>query len=177
MQQPALRSLEGGELVTYTSSFSKTAAPGLRTGYFVLPAEHAAAFEERAVSTYISPPFITHATIAEYVAQGRFEPNLERVRDGLRARRDAMLSALERSFPAGASWSRPEGGYFLWLDLDGADTSELAERAAAGGLGIVRGADFFPSGSGLGRSSARLAYSYEPPERIAEGIERLAALL
>jgi DNA-binding transcriptional MocR family regulator len=176
-EQPSLRSLEGGALVTYTSSFSKTAAPGLRTGYFVLPVEHAASFEERAVSTYISPPFVTHATIAEYVSQGRFEPNLERVREGLRARRDAMLDALERDFPPTASWSRPQGGYFVWLDLDGTDTSELAERAAAEHVGIVRGADFFPAGSGLGRSSARLAYSYEPPERITEGIERLARAL
>jgi 2-aminoadipate transaminase len=125
--EPSLLSLEGGELVTYTSSFSKTAAPGLRTGYFVLPAERAAGFEERAVSSYISPPFLTHATIAELIEQGRFEPNLERVRAGLKARRDAMLGALERTFPASASWSRPEGGYFVWLELgDGADTSALA---------------------------------------------------
>ena len=175
--QPTLHSLEGGRLVTYTSSFSKTAAPGLRTGYFVLPQDAAAAFEERAVSTYISPPFLTHATIAEYVAQGRFEPNLERVRAGLRERRDAMLAALEGSFPSGARWSRPEGGCFVWLELDGADASELAERAATEGVGIVPGADFFVAGSDLGRSAARLAYSYEPPERIAEGVERLAALL
>ena len=175
--QPTLHSLEGGRLVTYTSSFLKTAAPGLRTGYFVLPQDAAAAFEERAVSTYISPPFLTHATIAEYVAQGRFEPNLERVRAGLRERRDAMLAALEGSFPSGARWSRPEGGYFVWLELDGADASELAERAATEGVGIVRGADFFVAGSDLGRSAVRLAYSYEPPERIAEGVERLAALL
>jgi 2-aminoadipate transaminase len=174
--QPTLQSLEGGRLVTYTSSFSKTAAPGLRTGYFVLPEDAAAAFEERAVSTYISPPFLTHATIAEYVAQGRFEPNLERVRAGLRARRDAMLAALEQWFPSGARWSRPEGGYFVWLELDGADTAALAERAAGEGVGIVRGADFFVAGSDLGRSAARLAYSYESPERIAEGVERLAAL-
>jgi DNA-binding transcriptional MocR family regulator len=176
-EQPSLRSLEGGRLVTYTSSFSKTAAPGLRTGYFVLPEGDAPAFEERAVSTYISPPFLTHATIAEYVAQGRFEPNLERIRAGLKARRDAMLDALARTLRAGASWSRPEGGYFLWLELEGVDTSELADRAAAEGVGIVRGADFFPAASDGGRSSARLAYSYETPERIAEGVERLAAMI
>jgi DNA-binding transcriptional MocR family regulator len=175
---PTLHELAGGELVTYTSSFSKTVAPGVRTGYFVLPASDAAAFEERAVSSYISPPFLTQATVSEFVARGRFEPNLERVRDELRARRDAMLEALERHFPDGASWSHPEGGYFVWLELGGdADTSDLATRAAAEGIGIVRGIDFFPSGAGLGASSARLAFSYETPERIREGIERLAALL
>jgi DNA-binding transcriptional MocR family regulator len=175
--QTTLHALERGELVTYASSFSKTAAPGLRTGYLVLPPGDAASFEERAVSTYISPPFLTHATIAELVERGRFESNLERVRTGLRARCDAMLGALERALPEGATWSRPEGGYFLWLELPGVDTSALAERAAAAGVAFVRGTDFFPPGSGDGRSAARLAYSYEPPERIVEGIERLAALV
>jgi DNA-binding transcriptional MocR family regulator len=176
--QPTLHELAGADLVTYTSSFSKTVAPGLRTGYFVLPAAEAPAFEERAVSTYISPPFLTQATIAEFVARGRFEPNLEHVSEELRARRDAMLSALEASFPAGTSWSRPQGGYFLWLELgEGRSASDLAARAAEDGVAVVRGQDFFPLDSGLGRSSARLAFSYETPERITQGIERLAALL
>lgn len=176
--EPSLHELEGGQLVTYTSSFSKTVAPGLRTGYFVLPPGEAQPFEERAVSTYISPPFLAQATIAEFIARGRFEPNLERVRGGLRARRDTMLAALERSFPATASWSRPQGGYFLWLDLgSGGDAAGLAERAAEAGVAIVRGRDFFPAGSSAGLSAARLAFSFEPPERIDEGIARLAELL
>jgi DNA-binding transcriptional MocR family regulator len=173
---PTLLELEGGALVTYTSSFSKTVAPGVRTGYFVLPAADAAAFEERAVSTYISPPFLPEAMVWEYVRRGRFEPNLELVRAELQARRDAMLAALETHFANEASWSRPEGGYFVWLDLDGVDASELAVRAEGAGVAIVPGAGFFPRGSGLGGSSARLAYSYESPERIAEGIRLLASL-
>ena len=173
----SLHELDGGTYVTYTSSFSKTVAPGVRTGYFVLPSQHSAAFEERAVSTYITPPYLPQAVVAEFLAQGRFEPNLEHVRGELRARRDAMLSALEALAPSGATWSRPEGGYFVWLDLDGVDTSDLTARAEAEGVGIVAGASFFPVGSGGGRSSARLAFSYEPPERITEGVERLFALL
>jgi 2-aminoadipate transaminase len=173
----SLQELAPGDLVTYTSSFSKTVAPGLRTGYFVLPPGEVAAFERRAVSLYISPPYLTQATIYEFVEQGRFEPNLESVRRELRARRDAMLEALERAFVSGATWSRPHGGYFVWLDLDGANVSELAARADRAGVAIVRGEDFFPAGSTLGGSSARLAFSYETPDRIAEGVERLAALL
>jgi DNA-binding transcriptional MocR family regulator len=175
---PTLLELAVDDTVAYTSSFSKTVAPGLRVGYFLLPAGEAAAFEERAASTYISPPFLAQAIVHEFVRQGRFEPNLERVCGELRSRRDAMLEALAGSFPDEAAWSRPEGGYFVWLDLPEAhDTSALAARAAEAGIGIVRGEDFFPRGSGLGRTSARLAYSYETPERIREGIERLAALL
>lgn len=175
--QPSLFELEGGTLVTHASSFSKTAAPGLRTGYFVLPADAAAGYEERAVSTYISPPFITQATIAEFVSRGSFEPNLERVIAELRARRDAMLAALEASFPSGSSWSRPEGGYFVWLELPGVDTAVLAERAEEAGVTFVPGRGFFLPGSTDGREDARLAFSYETPARITEGVERLAALL
>ncbi len=173
---PSLRELEGGDLVTYTSSFSKTVAPGVRTGYFVLPATDAPGFEERAVSTYISPPFLPEAIVWEFIRRGRFEPNLDRVQDELRSRRDAMLHALELHFGERAGWSTPEGGYFVWLDLDGTDTSELAARAEEAGVAFIPGTAFFPRGSGLGGSSARLAFSYETPERIAEGIELLASL-
>jgi 2-aminoadipate transaminase len=144
----------------------------------VLPVAEAPGFERRAVSTYISPPYLTQATIAEFVARGRFEPNLESVCGELRARRDAMLGALERTFPEDASWSRPEGGYFVWLELDDEqDASELARRAEAQGVAFVRGSDFFPPGSEQGASAARLAFSFEPPERIVEGVELLAGLL
>jgi 2-aminoadipate transaminase len=175
---PSLHALAGGDLVTYTSSFSKTVAPGLRTGYFVLPAREAQDFEERAVSNYISPPFLAQATIAEFLERGRFEPNLERVRGELQARRDTMVEALERSFPSQASWNTPEGGYFLWLELgDGRDARDLSSRAEAEGVAFVCGDAFFPSGSRAGASSVRLAFSYETPARIEEGIERLASLL
>ena len=172
---PSLLELEGGSLVTYTSSFSKTVAPGVRTGYFVLPEADAAAFEERAVSTYISPPFLPEAIVWEYVRRGRFEPNLEHVRRELRARRDAMLGGLAEHF-RGASWSTPEGGYFVWLDLDETDATALAARGEEAGVAIVPGPGFFPPDSELGGSSVRLAYSYETPARIAEGVELLASL-
>jgi DNA-binding transcriptional MocR family regulator len=162
--------------VTYTSSFSKTVAPGVRTGYFVLPVAHAASFEERAVSTYITPPYLPQAIVAEFVARGGFEPNLERVRAELRARRDAMLEAIAANAPSGSTWSRPEGGYFVWLELD-VDTAELEERAAREGVTFVAGRWFFPASSPEGGTSARLAFSYETPERIGEGIERLMRLL
>lgn len=174
---PSLLELEGGERFTYTSSFSKTVAPGVRTGYFVLPESEAAPFEERAVSTYISPPFLPEAIVWEFIRRERFEPNLERVRSELRARRDAMLAALAAHAPEDAAWSTPEGGYFVWLDLPGVDIADLARRAEESGVAIVTGPGFFPRGSGRGTSSARLAFSYETPERVTEGVERLLGLL
>jgi 2-aminoadipate transaminase len=174
---PTLHELDAGERVTYTSSFSKTVAPGLRTGYFVLPVAEAAEFEERAVSIYISPPFLAQATIFEFLERGRFEANLENVRGGLRARRDAMLDALERAAPDGVTWNRPEGGYFIWLDLGERESPEAARAAAGLGVNVIPGVDFFPPDSGLGRDAARLAFSYEPVERIAKGVERLADAL
>lgn len=175
---PSLHELEGGHLVTYASSFSKTVAPGLRTGYFVLPEGEVGAFEARAASAYIAPPAFPQATIAEFIARGHFDPNLEVVRAGLRDRRDAMLGALENTLAGRASWSHPEGGYFVWLDLGSAtDASELLPRAEADGVVFVRGSDFFPSGSGLGVGAARLAFSFETPERITRGVGMLARLV
>jgi 2-aminoadipate transaminase len=96
----------------------------------------------------------------------------------LRERRDTMLEALDRHFPPEASWTRPEGGYFLWVDLPpGQSTADLLERATAAGVPFVPGADFYPAGSGRGESSARLAFSFASPAEIAEGVERLASLL
>jgi DNA-binding transcriptional MocR family regulator len=175
---PSLHALEGGERVAFTSSFSKTVAPGLRVGYFVVPGELVAGYDDRAVSTTISPPLLPQAIVHELHVRGGFEPNLERVRALLRARRDAMLGALDRELGGhGVRWSRPQGGYFLWLELDdGADTAPLLARAAEAGVTFVKGADFFPGGAG-GRAAARLAFSYETPERIEEGVRILAGLV
>jgi 2-aminoadipate transaminase len=172
---PTIFELEGGANVAYASSFSKTVAPGVRVGYFVLPAELAAQMEALAVSTYISPPFLTQATVHEFITRGLFEPNLERVNGLLRARRDAMLDALERELPEGSTWSRPEGGYFVWVDLP-QETGELLARAEEAGVTFVKGTDFFPPGEG-GERSLRLAFSFVSPDEIADGVARLAALL
>ena len=141
----------------------------MRVGWFVVPEGLRAAYDDRAVSTYISPPLLPQAIVHELHERGAFEPNLDRIRGILRAQRDAMLGALESELGGRATWSRPEGGYFLWLDLgDGVDAGELLTRATEAGVTFVRGSDFFP-GEG-GASAARLAFSYEPPERIADGV-------
>jgi 2-aminoadipate transaminase len=170
---PTIFELEGGEHVAYASSFSKTIAPGVRVGYFVLPADLAARIEALAVSTYISPPFMTQATVYEFLRRGNFEPNLERVRGLLGARRDAMLDALATDMAGHGTWSTPQGGYFLWLELAGdVDAVALLERATDAGVTFVAGVDF-----GGAPNSARLAYSFVSPDEIREGVRRLAALV
>src|SRR4051794_27473144 len=170
---PTIFELEGGKNVAYASSFSKTIAPGVRVGYFVLPPALAQEIEALAVSTYISPPFLTQATVHEFLRRANFEPNLERVNGLLKARRDAMLDGLERHMPDGATWSRPDGGYFVWLDLP-ADAPTVAQGEEAG-VTFVPGTDFFADGSG--GSSLRLAFSFVSPEEIGEGVQRLAGAL
>jgi 2-aminoadipate transaminase len=161
---PTLFELDGGERVVYSSSFSKTIAPGLRVGYFILPQALDRELEMLAVSTYITPVLIGQATVFEFLRRGSFEPNLERVRGLLRARRDAMLEALERELPS-ATWSRPEGGYFIWLELP-RDAVEMP------GVSYVNGTDF-----GGAPNTARLAFSYVSPEEIRTGVQRLAAIV
>ena len=170
---PTVFELAGGEHVLYSSSFSKTIAPGLRVGYAIVPAELGARLERLVASTYITPALLAQATVFEFLRRGRFEPNLERVGGLLRARRNAMLDALERELAGRARWNRPEGGYFLWLELpDELDAAELLPRATDAGVTFVPGTDF-----GGPPSSARLAFSFASPEEIDEGVRRLARLV
>jgi 2-aminoadipate transaminase len=156
------------ETTIYTSSFSKTVAPGLRVGWYILPAPLARGLVERANSTYITPVLLGQATVYEFINRGSFEPNLVRINELLKLRRDAMLAALEKHL-SGAVWSRPEGGYFIWLELPaGTSAKEVLERAE--GVSAVLGSDF-----GGAANTIRLAYSYVSPEEIETGVERLAA--
>jgi 2-aminoadipate transaminase len=87
-----------------------------------------------------------------------------------------MLDALERHFGDSASWSRPEGGYFNWLDLpEGIDAGELLAKATEAGVVYCKGTDFYPDGRGSG--SLRLAYSFPSPEEIERGVAILAELV
>jgi DNA-binding transcriptional MocR family regulator len=164
---PAMFDL-GRETVLYTSSFSKTIAPGLRVGWYILPNELAGSLIELANSTYITPVLLGQATVFEFLRRGSFEPNLARVNGLLKLRRDAMLAALEKHLK-GSVWSRPEGGYFIWLELPlGMSAKQVLERAE--GVTAVLGTDF-----GGNYNTIRLAYSYVSPDEIEVGIERLAA--
>jgi DNA-binding transcriptional MocR family regulator len=166
---PTVFELAKGRNVVYSSSFSKTVAPGLRVGYFLIPAELVDGVVAAATSSYITPALLSQATVYEFLRRGAFEPNLERVRGLLRERRDAMVNALERHFPE-ATWTVPEGGYFLWVELpEGVATADLQPE----GVTFVPGSDFF-CGPG-GENAVRLAFSYESPAAIEEAVRRLAS--
>jgi DNA-binding transcriptional MocR family regulator len=176
---PTLHELEGGERVIYSSSFSKIVAPGVRVGYLVLPEPLAARVEALATSTYITPSLLSQATVYEFLRRGALVRNLELVRSLLKARRDALIEALDEHLGGtGARWTRPEGGYFVWLDLpDGVASAELLRTAEKLGVTFVPGPDFFPRGGGGGRSAARLAFSFAAPSQLAEAVSRLATAL
>jgi DNA-binding transcriptional MocR family regulator len=167
---PSLLELSGGE-TAYSSSFSKTIAPGIRVGWFVLPEALAHELELTATATYITPVLLGQATVHEFVSRGLFEPNLDRVRGLIGARRDAMLAALDRELPD-VRTTRPQGGYFLWVELDGIDAGELLSRAEAAGVTFVKGTDF-----GGEPDTLRLAYSFVSLDEIADGVGKLAAAL
>jgi 2-aminoadipate transaminase len=174
---PSVYELAGGSGVVYSFSFSKIVSPGLRVGYLIGPAELIGRLEALAVQTYLTPALLPQATVFEFLRRGRLEPNVERVAGLLRERRDAMLESFESELPEGASWSRPQGGYFTWLDLPpGTEASALLARGEQEGVTFVKGSDFFPPGKG-GESSARLAYSFVSPAEIRTGVARLAGLL
>jgi len=170
---PSLLELDGGEHVRYSSSFSKTVAPGLRVGYLVVSPALASELQGLAASTYITPGLVAQATLHEFLRRGLFESNVQRVCDLLRERRDAMLEALEQNLGGRARWSRPEGGYFVWLELpEELDASGLLTRAQQSGVTFVPGSDF-----GGDSNTLRLAFSYVSPDEITEGIGRLAKLV
>src|SRR5215218_8725729 len=104
---PRLFELAGGEGVVFLSSFSKTVAPGIRTGYVILPESHVPEIEALVLENYVSPAIFVEAALYDFITGGRYAPNLERVRAGLRVCRDAMTAALERSFGEIGAWSRP----------------------------------------------------------------------
>jgi DNA-binding transcriptional MocR family regulator len=149
----------------------------VRVGWYVLPPQLAAEIEALAVSTYISPPYLSQATVLEFLRRESFGPNLERVNGLLRERRDAMLEALARELPEDASWTQPDGGYFVWVELpSGPPSSELLAEAEQAGVTFVKGSDFFPGGQG-GERALRLAFSFVSPEEISQGVSVLGSLV
>jgi 2-aminoadipate transaminase len=168
---PTMLSLDRSDTVFYASSFSKTVCPGIRVGYLVGPADVIASIRKLATNTYISPNMVAQSIVAEFCDSGALERSIAAVKKALRERRDATAAALERHIPD-ARFVKPQGGYFLWVDLpEGSDVGALAAASAERGVVFVKGTDFLIEG---GDSSLRIAYSAVPPDQIEEGITRVA---
>ena len=166
--------MDTADRVIHASSFSKSVSPGVRVGYLVGPVEQIATLAKRANETYISPNMLAESIVFELCRSGGLDENLKVVNAALRDRRDALVAALREHIPE-ARFVVPEGGYFLWLDLDDdVDTTALLGEAKEEGVTFIAGPDFMIEG---GASSLRLSFAPVPVEDVAEGVQRLARAL
>ncbi|GGM66706.1 GntR family transcriptional regulator [Longimycelium tulufanense] len=172
---PALRSMEADNVV-YLGSFSKTFASGLRVGWALAP--HAV--REKLVlateSATLCPPAFNQAIVSRYLARYDWQGQIKQFRAAYRERRDAMLAALDQHLPPGCSWTKPDGGFYVWLTVpEGLDTKAMLPRAVTQRVAYVPGTAFYAAG--FGSRQMRLSYCYPTPERIREGVRRLASAL
>jgi len=162
--------------VIYLGSFSKTFAPGFRVGWALAP--HAV--REKLVlaqeSATLCPPQFSQMAISAYLTQHDWQGQIKAFREMYRERRDAMISSLDDLMPAGCSWNVPDGGFYVWMTLPpGIDAKAMLPRAVTARVAYVPGTAFFADGFGSG--AIRLSYCYPTPERIREGVRRLAGVL
>jgi len=172
---PAMRSMESDNVV-YLGSFSKTFAPGLRVGWALAPHAVREKLVLAAEAATLCPPAFNQAVVSRYLAAHDWKGQIKTYREAYRERRDATLAALEQHLPYGCRWTRPDGGFYVWLTVpDGLDTKAMLPRAVTARVAYVPGTAFYADG--LGSRQLRLSFCYPTPERIREGIRRLAAVL
>lgn len=162
--------------VVYLGSFSKTLAPGFRVGWALAP--HA--IRDKLVlameSAVLSHSSFTQLAVGQYLATQPWKEQIKAFRELYRERRDAMLDALEALMPPGVTWTRPAGGFFVWATLpEGLDSKAILPRAVAERVAFVPGTGFFSDGSGA--RNMRLSFCYPEPDRIREGVRRLAGVI
>jgi DNA-binding transcriptional MocR family regulator len=162
--------------VIYLGSFSKTIASGLRVGWAVAPhgvREKLVLANESAV---LCPSNYAQLTVSEYLATQPWREQIKTFQEVYRERRDALLESLQALMPEGTSWTIPAGGFYSWLTLPhGLDATAMLPRAVANLVAYVPGTGFYVDGQG--RQSLRLSYCYPEPDRIREGVRRLAAVI
>ena len=171
---PALRSLDRD--VVYLGSFSKTFAAGLRVGWALVPPAVRDRLVLAAESATLCPPSFTQMLVSRYLAAHDWRSQVKTYTEAYRDRRDAMLHALETYLPPGCTWNVPEGGFYVWLTVpEGVDTKAMLPRAVTARVAYASGTGFYADG--LGSRQLRLSYCYPSPERITEGVRRLAGVL
>lgn len=163
--------------VIYLGTVSKVFAPGLRTGWIVAPTSVISKVNLVKQGTDLCGSSFDQVVVEHYFTDTPWQRTLQKFVKTYRTRRDAMLAALEEHFPPEATWTHPEGGFFVWVTLpEYFDTSSMLGEALEAGVTYVPGDSFFPDGE-TGKNSMRINFSYESPENITEAIKRLAAVI
>jgi 2-aminoadipate transaminase len=172
---PAFRS-RTRDGVIYVSTFSKTFAPGLRVGWILAPHAVREKLVIASEAQILCPSAFAQATVATYFETMPWQQQLKTFREVYRERRDVALAALDDLMPVGARWTVPSGGFYIWLALpDGLHSKDMLPRAIAERVAYVPGTGFYADGTG--GAHLRLCYSFPPPDRIREGVRRLAAVI
>lgn len=158
--------------VVYMGTFSKTLAPGLRLGWVVAPVEVVAKLVQAKQGVDLHTNTFSQVVAYELCKTGFLDGHVMRLRAAYRERRDAMLAGMEEYFPEGVTWTRAQGGLFLWVTLpEGLDAEELLVEAIKEKVAFVPGTAFFANGDG--HNALRLNFSNARPAMIEEGIRRL----
>jgi DNA-binding transcriptional MocR family regulator len=164
------------ERVIYLGSFSKTFASGLRVGWALAPHAVRAKLVLAAESAILSPSNFSQLAVREFLAAHPWQDQVKSFSALYRERRDAMLSALDEHMPEGCTWTKPGGGFFVWLTLpEGLDSKTMAPLAITNRVAYVPGTGFYANGDG--HSELRISYCYPSPERIQEGVRRLSDVI
>jgi 2-aminoadipate transaminase len=159
-------------LVLYLGTVSKILSPGMRLGWVVADRDLIRRYVLAKQGVDLHTSSLVQLLAARFILDHDLDAHIARLRDVYRRRRDAMLSALEASFPPEVTFTRPAGGLFLWVELpQGLDARRLLERAIEERVAFVPGECFFPDGGH--ENTLRLNFSAMPEERITEGIRRL----
>ena len=171
---PALRSMDPG--VLYLGSFSKTFASGLRVGWALVPPAVRDRLVLAAESATLCPPTFNQMLVSRYLAAHDWRGQIKTFTEVYRERRDAMLAALETNVNDGSTWNIPDGGFYVWLTVpEGVDTKAMLPRAVTARVAYASGTGFYADG--FGSRQLRLSFCYPTPERITEGVRRLAGVL
>ena len=162
--------------VVYLSSFSKTLAPGYRVAWIAAPPALAAKFEMAKQASDLCTGELDQRIVYEAYKRGVLARQVPLLRAHYRRKRDVMVSALSRELGERVSWPAPHGGFFLWATLPGGiDSDAMIAQAVEHGVVYVAGTAFFVDGSGA--NAMRLSFSAPTPDRIDEGVRRLAATI
>ncbi|MEM7089211.1 MAG: PLP-dependent aminotransferase family protein [Pseudomonadota bacterium] len=175
LEQAGKGAIEGCRTI-YCGSFSKTLSPGLRMGWVVAARRVIAQLVLMKQAADLHSSTINQMAVHQ-VAESHLAAHIPKLHQTYRARRDAMLGALEQYMPKTVHWTQPEGGMFIWLTLPaGTNGAELLSRALeTAKVAFVPGQAFFPDGSGA--NTIRLSFSNSEEAAIREGIRRLGDLM